>query len=109
MQMPRGIRALTAARVTTTPLSLCTSTQSLSLMPMSVGVAVVHPRRLDAARERRHAVVVAVGRVDVPLAVRRQVAEHFRRSGLLAHAQVAVLGGLTASACRWAGARRIAR
>ena len=35
MQMPRGMRAQTAARVTTTPWSLKTSTQSLSMMPIS--------------------------------------------------------------------------
>ncbi len=38
-------------------------------------VLVVQPARLDPARERRHAQRVAVGRVDVPLAVRRQVVE----------------------------------
>ena len=41
-----------------------------------LGVLVVHPAGLDAARKRQHPLVVAVGRVDVPLAVRREVVEH---------------------------------
>ena len=39
-------------------------------------VLVVDPDGIHAARERQHAVVVLVGRVDVPLAVRRDVIQH---------------------------------
>ena len=39
-------------------------------------VLVVDPDRVHAARECQHAVVVLVGRVDIPLAVRRDVVQH---------------------------------
>ena len=54
------------------------------------GVFVVHPQRLDAARQRCHAVVVAVSRMDVPLPVWRQVIERQCRTGFAAQAQIGV-------------------
>ena len=52
---------------------------------------VVHPERFDAARERGHALVVAVGGVDVPLAVRRQVVQHQRSVLFGSEPQIGVL------------------
>jgi len=57
------------------------------------GVSVVDPERLDAARERGHTLVVAVGGVNVPLSVRREVVQHLRRTRLFREPQVRVLGG----------------
>src|SRR5205085_8623767 len=42
------------------------------------GVPVVDPHRIHAARQQQHAVVVLVGGVDVPFAVRRDVVQHQR-------------------------------
>src|SRR6516162_3758535 len=56
------------------------------------GILIVDPERLDAARQRRHPMVVPVGRVNVPLAVWSQVVEHLGRPNLFAEAQVRILG-----------------
>ena len=50
-----------------------------------LGIFVIHPQRIDAARQRCHALVVAVGRVDMPLAVRGEEVQHDDFARLLAH------------------------
>src|SRR3990170_1348292 len=40
------------------------------------GILVVYPERLDAPRQSKHAMVVVVGGVDVPLPVGRDVVQH---------------------------------
>ena len=105
---PAGDAAETIARWTNTPLSLKNSTQSLSAMPISCGILVVQPDRITATRERHHAVVVRIGGVNAPFAVRGDVI-HQSCPGL----QLAISGFHRAwcdrgAAYRWAGVHPIA-
>ena len=64
--------------------------------PDEVGVLVVHPDRIAAARQRLHAQRVAVGGVDVPFAVRREVIQHDAVRAFVGFFQVARLAELAA-------------
>ena len=57
------------------------------------GVFIVHPKRFDPARQGRHPVIVAVGRVDVPFSVRRQIIQRQRWPLFFAEPHVRILGG----------------
>ena len=94
--MPGGMRALTMARVQTTPWSLIDLDPVVVLDADEVGVLVVHPDRIAAARQRLHAQRVAVGRVDVPLAVRGEVVQHDAAGALVGLLQVARLAEFAA-------------
>lgn len=95
MQIPGGICELTTARVTTTPLSLNISTQSLSMIP-SDGVLYVHPQRINPTRQSRHSLVVTIRRMDMPFPMWREIVEHDRgtdRCSVFGELQVGVLRG----------------
>jgi hypothetical protein len=99
-QAHAGTRWLTTTRAVSVPLTLNTSTQSLSTMP-GLGVVFRDPHVRAAARQRQHAQVVGVGAVDAPLLVRGDEVQHDLgvAVGLLAQHRLTVLvsiGGLYA-------------